>query len=146
MPSSGQGWTDKEKLAYIIMLLDGTSIDWNKALIPEGRTLIACQKMLQRTKEAVKVELAYLKNGSSSTNATNATNSKSAGTKRSAPKLNAGKKKIAGDENGSKKGQKRTQSVQEDDDEDIDYFVTKKIKIEPKYDEVEEQDIVDDVV
>lgn len=50
------------------MLLDGNvtgAIDWKKAPIPQGRTMIACQRMFQRTKEAVKEDIERLKSGMS---------------------------------------------------------------------------------
>ncbi|KAF2493753.1 hypothetical protein BU16DRAFT_590406 [Lophium mytilinum] len=147
--SSGQSWTDIEKLAYFIMIFDnGQSIDWKKVPIPAGRSVKACQRMVQNTKDKLKDDIERLKSGAAAPDTSKEAKSpKKAVNKNGASKpKSATKKKVDGDETGVKKGTKRAQSADDDDDDEgFDQFVGKKIKIEPKYEEVEQYDDVDDV-
>ncbi|KAF2446019.1 hypothetical protein P171DRAFT_431386 [Karstenula rhodostoma CBS 690.94] len=59
------GWTDKERLVYMIGLLEntGTKLDFKNAPRPNGRSEIACERMVGRLKTAYKTELEALKAG-----------------------------------------------------------------------------------
>jgi hypothetical protein len=93
------------------MLHDGVPIDWKKAPIPEGRTLIACQRMLQRAKDSVKAETTVLKGGAGND---------------STPKR--GRKKAA--ENGTPKTTPKKRIKNDDHDDDDAFGFVKKMKME----------------
>ncbi|KAF1916186.1 hypothetical protein BDU57DRAFT_496516 [Ampelomyces quisqualis] len=57
-------WTDKERLTYLFALIDNSNIkfDYNSTPRPAGRSIIACQRMMDRLKSTVKPDLAALTN------------------------------------------------------------------------------------
>ncbi|KAL1597326.1 hypothetical protein SLS60_008910 [Paraconiothyrium brasiliense] len=61
------GWTDKERLVYLIGAIEstGTNINYKNAPRPNNRTQIACERMVGRIKTAYKAELDALKAGHS---------------------------------------------------------------------------------
>ncbi|KAF2735416.1 hypothetical protein EJ04DRAFT_435056 [Polyplosphaeria fusca] len=63
--ASGAGWTDRERLAYLIILLDnsGVKIDFKASPLPHGRTIIACERMVGRLKTQYKDEIEAIKAG-----------------------------------------------------------------------------------
>ncbi|KAJ4346338.1 uncharacterized protein N0V89_010267 [Didymosphaeria variabile] len=58
-------WTDKERLVYLLGVLEsaGTKLDYKNAPRPNGRSEIACERMIGRIKTAYKAELEALKAG-----------------------------------------------------------------------------------
>ncbi|OCL10296.1 hypothetical protein AOQ84DRAFT_219797 [Glonium stellatum] len=64
--SSGQGWTDRDKLAYLYVLIDSGNakpINWNNVPLPGGRTAIACKRMFQKLGAQLKDDIEGLKLG-----------------------------------------------------------------------------------
>ncbi|KAF2244693.1 hypothetical protein BU26DRAFT_84453 [Trematosphaeria pertusa] len=63
--AAGSGWTDKERLTYLFALIDNTGVklDYNTTPRPNGRSVIACQRMVDRLKGTLKDELEALKAG-----------------------------------------------------------------------------------
>ncbi|KAJ4303221.1 hypothetical protein N0V90_002114 [Kalmusia sp. IMI 367209] len=62
---ANSSWTDKERLVYLIGLLEanGVKLDFKNAPRPNGRSEIACERMIGRLKTAYKSELEALKAG-----------------------------------------------------------------------------------
>ncbi|KAL6710571.1 hypothetical protein ACN47E_008619 [Coniothyrium glycines] len=58
-------WTDKERLTYLFALIDVSAVKFNyqSAPRPAGRSLIACQRMVERLRGTLKDELEALKGG-----------------------------------------------------------------------------------
>ncbi|PSN64283.1 hypothetical protein BS50DRAFT_590122 [Corynespora cassiicola Philippines] len=70
---SGAGWSDGERFGYLLALFDatvasGAKIDYANAPRPEGRSAIACQRMIERLRASYKAELEAVKNGQSTAN------------------------------------------------------------------------------
>ncbi|KAF2123401.1 hypothetical protein P153DRAFT_352286 [Dothidotthia symphoricarpi CBS 119687] len=59
------GWTDKERLTYLFALIDNASMkfDYANTPRPQGRSVIACQRMVERLKGTLKTELEALQTG-----------------------------------------------------------------------------------
>ncbi|KAF2656061.1 hypothetical protein K491DRAFT_778326 [Lophiostoma macrostomum CBS 122681] len=59
-------WSDREKLVYLYALMEASStgsFNYNACPKPAGRTLVACQLMVGRLKNALKDDLEALKAG-----------------------------------------------------------------------------------
>ncbi|RYN19781.1 hypothetical protein AA0112_g10984 [Alternaria arborescens] len=68
---TGSGWTDKERLTYLFSLIENSNVkfDYNNTPRPAGRSIIACQRMIDRLKKAtLKDELEALTSGDPGTN------------------------------------------------------------------------------
>ncbi|EDU41280.1 hypothetical protein PtrSN002B_010577 [Pyrenophora tritici-repentis] len=63
--SSQAAWTDKERLTYLFALIEKSNVkfDYNATPRPEGRTVVACQRMMERLKSTLKNELEALYEG-----------------------------------------------------------------------------------
>ncbi|KAF2711501.1 hypothetical protein K504DRAFT_532084 [Pleomassaria siparia CBS 279.74] len=64
--SAGKGWTDRERLVYLVAIMENSPIskaDINAAPRPLGRTAIACERMIGRLKASYKDDLEALKAG-----------------------------------------------------------------------------------
>ncbi|KAL1609717.1 hypothetical protein SLS59_001226 [Nothophoma quercina] len=63
--AAGSGWTDRERLAYLVSLIEhsDTKFNFKTAPLPVGRTAIACERMVGRLKNTLKAELEALKAG-----------------------------------------------------------------------------------
>ncbi|UPX09496.1 uncharacterized protein EKO05_0000185 [Ascochyta rabiei] len=107
-PSTGSGWTDRERLAYLLSLLEhsGAKPNIKTAPLPSGRSVIACERMLSRLKAALKGELDALRDGAAmrgctngdATNATTARDSEGSGSQASkATRGAAARKRKGGD-------------------------------------------------
>ncbi|KAH7081544.1 hypothetical protein BKA63DRAFT_550206 [Paraphoma chrysanthemicola] len=59
------GWTDKERLTYLFALIENSNVkfEYNSTPRPTGRSVIACQRMIERLKGTLKNELEALKAG-----------------------------------------------------------------------------------
>ncbi|CAE6997033.1 hypothetical protein CFE70_000413 [Pyrenophora teres f. teres 0-1] len=58
-------WTDKERLTYLFALIENANVkfDYNTTPRPAGRSIIACQRMMERLKQTLKTELEALYEG-----------------------------------------------------------------------------------
>ncbi|KAF7672964.1 hypothetical protein GT037_008915 [Alternaria burnsii] len=68
---TGSGWTDKERLTYLFALIENSNVkfDYNNTPRPAGRSIIACQRMIDRLKKAaLKDEVEALTSGDPGTN------------------------------------------------------------------------------
>ncbi|OAG16632.1 hypothetical protein CC77DRAFT_1065080 [Alternaria alternata] len=68
---TGSGWTDKERLTYLFTLIENSNVkfDYNNTPRPAGRSIIACQRMIDRLKKAaLKDEVEALTSGDPGTN------------------------------------------------------------------------------
>ncbi|RYO37520.1 hypothetical protein AA0111_g2106 [Alternaria arborescens] len=89
---TGSGWTDKERLTYLFSLIENSNVkfDYNNTPRPAGRSIIACQRMIDRLKKAtLKDELEALTSGDPGTNDSTGTPKKKTPTPR--------KRKVKGD-------------------------------------------------
>ncbi|KAF2876724.1 hypothetical protein BDV95DRAFT_462471, partial [Massariosphaeria phaeospora] len=70
--SGGGAWGDKERLVYLFALIEQSNVklDFANTPRPNGRTLIACQRMFDRLKGTLKDDLEALKAGDSINEAT----------------------------------------------------------------------------
>ncbi|KAF2819725.1 hypothetical protein CC86DRAFT_471815 [Ophiobolus disseminans] len=59
------GWSDKERLTYLFALIDNSESKFNYNMTPRpaGRSVIACQRMVERLKGTLKNELEALEAG-----------------------------------------------------------------------------------
>ncbi|KAF2743931.1 hypothetical protein M011DRAFT_489451 [Sporormia fimetaria CBS 119925] len=114
--STGKGWSDSERLTYLVALMEQSSprLDFNGTPRPEGRSLIACQRMVQRLKDTVKDDLAALKAGQPLPG--DADGDDAPKTPAKTPK----RKAVAKDTDGSPKKRGRKPKKQEQDDEQND--------------------------
>ncbi|KAF9696809.1 hypothetical protein EKO04_005591 [Ascochyta lentis] len=64
-PVTGSGWTDRERLAYLLSLLEHSDgkLNLKTSPLPAGRSAIACERMLGRLKASLREELNALKSG-----------------------------------------------------------------------------------
>ncbi|KAF2106297.1 hypothetical protein BDV96DRAFT_508118 [Lophiotrema nucula] len=82
MAPAGSAWTERERIAYLFCLLENTGgkLDYNATPLPNGRSLIACQRMVDRLKDQYKAEIAAIKNGDPMPGAAPATEGEGEGT------------------------------------------------------------------
>ncbi|KAF2656062.1 hypothetical protein K491DRAFT_570081, partial [Lophiostoma macrostomum CBS 122681] len=109
----GSGWTDRERLVYLVALVEQSApkLDYNNTPRPNGRSKIACERMVQRLKDTLKEDLVALKAGQP-------TATEDSGTVKTpkTPKTPKRKTKAVGDEEGSPK--KRGRPAKKDKDAD----------------------------
>ncbi|KAF2853943.1 hypothetical protein T440DRAFT_546356 [Plenodomus tracheiphilus IPT5] len=137
-PKAKSSWTDKERLTYLYALLEtsNTKLDFHSTPRPAGRSLIACQRMMERLKLTLKDELEALKAGVPLPE----NNSNNGGAGKKTPSTTPRKRKTKGDAGAdgeatpTKRGRKKKDVVEDKgDDEEGDLG----IKAETKDEDVE---------
>ncbi|CAN9467858.1 hypothetical protein J4E82_010734 [Alternaria postmessia] len=145
---TGSGWTDKERLTYLFALIENSNVkfDYNNTPRPAGRSIIACQRMIDRLKKAtLKDELeALTSSGDPGTNDSTGTPKKKTPTPRKRKaKGDAAAAAAKGEANvktPTKRGRKKKEVERDFTDEeivdgDLDEGETIGVKPEPKEEE-----------
>ncbi|KAF2195346.1 hypothetical protein K469DRAFT_698929 [Zopfia rhizophila CBS 207.26] len=58
------GWTDREKLCYLVLCMDSAGkINFDDVPLPAGRSAIACRRMVERLKGQLKGDIERMKSG-----------------------------------------------------------------------------------
>ncbi|KAF2271274.1 uncharacterized protein EI97DRAFT_388256 [Westerdykella ornata] len=108
---AGKGWTDRERLVYLVALMEKSAVgklDFKSTPRPQGRSEIACQRMIDRLKVTLKDDLEKLKAGQEIDAGDAAPKTPKTPSKR--------KTKAAADEGGSPKKRGRKNKVAEAED------------------------------
>ncbi|KAH7091255.1 hypothetical protein FB567DRAFT_625821 [Paraphoma chrysanthemicola] len=135
------GWTDRQRLVYFFNLVDfsKTTLDYNNAPRPEGKSVGACKIMVHRLKNTLKDDLEALKAG-------NPIEEHAPKKPASTPRKRKGKDADANGEEGAsptKKGRKK-KGAAESPEQDVDEQM--KVKDEVQGHDIDEEMKVKDEV
>ncbi|KAH8727966.1 hypothetical protein GQ44DRAFT_725006 [Phaeosphaeriaceae sp. PMI808] len=128
-------WTDKERLTFLFALVDSSGVKFNFAATPRpvGRSVIACQRMVERLKATLKDELEALMagqpiEGGGTSKKTGAPRTPKSATKRK----NKGQEDANGEEKASptKRGRKKKAVTPDVVDNEEDFPVKNEVKEE----------------
>ncbi|KAF3050929.1 hypothetical protein E8E11_008198 [Didymella keratinophila] len=101
---AGAGWSDRERLAYLVSLIEhsDTKFNFKTAPLPAGRSVIACERMVGRLKNTLAAELEALKAGTPMPTANSGDTPKTTPKKAATPRKRKGKE--GGETNGDADG------------------------------------------
>ncbi|RYO48877.1 hypothetical protein AA0113_g9915 [Alternaria arborescens] len=122
---TGSGWTDKERLTYLFSLIENSNVkfDYNNTPRPAGRSIIACQRMIDRLKKAtLKDELEALTSGDPGTNDSTGTPKKKTTTPRKRKAKGDAAAAVEGEatvKTPTKRGRKKKEAERDLTDEEI---------------------------
>ncbi|KAF2834834.1 hypothetical protein M501DRAFT_999858 [Patellaria atrata CBS 101060] len=142
-PSSKAAWSENEKLSFIFDLMDKACgpINWDLCPVPEGRSKVACQRLIQRMKEKLKNNMDENSDNNIDTEKTIATPKKRGPKPKKDGAATPRAAKMPKTPKSTKRARKSNERVDEEDKEN-DESPTKKIKEDVKNEPVDDEDLL----